>query len=58
MVKLATGETVWTNSVFDVGTVGERNVRAVVSEMNHTMDRAIEKLLTQPSPVSTVAKGN
>jgi ABC-type uncharacterized transport system auxiliary subunit len=57
MTKLATGETVWTNEVSEVGTVAERNVPAVVDEMNHTMDRAIAKLLTPP-PAAVSAKGN
>ncbi len=57
MTKLATGETVWTNEVSEVGTVAERNVPAVVAEMNRTMDRAIEKLLTPP-PAAVPAKGN
>jgi len=57
MTKLATGEAVWTNEVSEVGTVAERNVPAVVDEMNRTMDRAIEKLLTPP-PASVITKGN
>jgi ABC-type uncharacterized transport system auxiliary subunit len=48
MTNLATGAEVWTNSVAESGTVGHRNVPAVVSEMNLTMERAIEKLLTPP----------
>ena len=55
MTRLATGETVWSNTVTDVGTVAQRNVPAVVSEMSHTMDRAIEKLLT-PVPASVATK--
>ena len=39
---------VWTNTVDEVGTVGQRDVPAVVSEMNRTTERAIEKLLTPP----------
>jgi ABC-type uncharacterized transport system auxiliary subunit len=46
MTNLATGVTVWTNDVSEVGTVGGRDVPAVVAQMNATMDRAIEKLLT------------
>jgi len=48
MTNLSTGAAVWTNTVDEVGTVGQRNVPAVVSEMNRTMERAIEKLLTPP----------
>jgi len=52
MTNLATGAAVWTNSVDEMGTVGQRNVPAVVSEMNRTMERAIEKLLTPPPAAS------
>lgn len=59
MVNLATGATVWSNSVSELGTVGQRNVPAVVSEMNRTMDRAIEKLMTPvPSPATVKASSN
>jgi ABC-type uncharacterized transport system auxiliary subunit len=57
MVSLATGATVWTNSVSEVGSVEQRNVPAVVSEMNRTMGRAIDKLLT-PAPGGATIKGN
>jgi cholesterol transport system auxiliary component len=54
MTNLATGATVWTNAVSEVGDVSKPNVPAVVSEMNHTMDRAISKLLSpMPADVST-----
>jgi ABC-type uncharacterized transport system auxiliary subunit len=49
MVELSTGATIWTNSVTEVGRVDKRDVPAVVSAMNRTMDQAIEKLLT-PGP--------
>jgi ABC-type uncharacterized transport system auxiliary subunit len=49
MTNLASGATVWSNAVSEVGTVGKRDVPAVVAEMNRTMERAIEKLLT-PAP--------
>jgi ABC-type uncharacterized transport system auxiliary subunit len=53
MVRLSTGETVWTNSVSEVGTVVKRDVPAVVAEMNRTMERAIQKLLTPvPAPAT------
>jgi ABC-type uncharacterized transport system auxiliary subunit len=57
MTNLTTGAAVWTNSVDELGTVGQRDVPAVVSEMNSTMERAIEKLLTPPPAVSAT-KGN
>jgi len=46
MTYLATGATVWTNAVSEVGDVNKRDVPAVVSEMNRTMERAINKLLS------------
>ena len=51
MTNLSTGSAVWAKTVDEVGTVGRRDVPAVVSEMNRTMERAIEKLLT-PSPAA------
>jgi ABC-type uncharacterized transport system auxiliary subunit len=56
MINLATGAQVWTNAVSEVGTVDKRDVPTVVAEMNRTMDRAIEKLLT-PTPSLVAAKG-
>jgi len=53
MTNLATGMTVWTNSVSEVGDINKRDVAAVVSEMNRTMERAIEKLLS-PIPADVV----
>src|SRR6266852_6629894 len=46
VTNLVTGATVWTNAVSEVGDVNKRDVPAVVSEMSHKMERAIEKLLT------------
>jgi ABC-type uncharacterized transport system auxiliary subunit len=54
MTNLTTGAVVWTNTVSEVGTVGQREVPAVVSEMNRTMERAIEKLLTPPPAASAI----
>ncbi len=56
MTSLATGATVWTNEVSQVGTVGKRDVPAVVAEMNATMGRAIEKLLTPPPAIVAMKK--
>src|SRR5216683_7233762 len=54
MTNLATGLTVWTNAVSEVGDVNKRDVPAVVSEMNRTMERAIRKLLSpMPADVAT-----
>lgn len=56
MVNLATGSTVWSKAVSELGTVDKRDVPTVVAEMNRTMDRAIGKLLTPP-PSFVAAKG-
>ena len=54
MTNLATGATVWTNAVSEVGEVDKGDVPAVVSEMNRTMERAINKLLSpMPADVAT-----
>jgi len=54
MTNLATGATVWTNAVSEEGDVNKRDVPAVVSEMNRTMERAISKLLSpMPADVAT-----
>jgi ABC-type uncharacterized transport system auxiliary subunit len=57
MTNLTTGTTVWTNAVSEVGSVGQHNVPAVVSEMNRTMERAIERLLTPPPAASPTDSG-
>jgi len=46
ITKVASGATVWSNAVSEVGTVSQRNVRGVVCEMNRTVDLAINKLLS------------
>jgi ABC-type uncharacterized transport system auxiliary subunit len=46
VTSIATGKPVWSNEVSETGDVDKRDVPAVVSEMNRTMERAIEKLLT------------
>ncbi|MGB9282848.1 MAG: ABC-type transport auxiliary lipoprotein family protein [Candidatus Sulfotelmatobacter sp.] len=54
ITKVATGATVWSNAVSETGTVSQRNVRGVVSEMNRTVDLAINKLLsTVPAPLAS-----
>jgi ABC-type uncharacterized transport system auxiliary subunit len=56
MVKVVTGAVVWSNSVSEVGIVSQHQVPAVVSAMNQTMGRAIDKLLDPgPVPVSSEA---
>ena len=54
MTSLSTGATVWAKDVSEVGSVGQRDVPAVVAAMNMTMDKAIEKLLT-PTPSVTAS---
>jgi ABC-type uncharacterized transport system auxiliary subunit len=57
MTDLRTGTTVWANSASDIENVAQRNVPAVVSEMSHTMDRTIEKLLSSiPSPAPQTSR--
>jgi ABC-type uncharacterized transport system auxiliary subunit len=56
MTNLTTGAAVWTNTIDEVGTVGQREVPAVVSEMNRTLELAIEKLL-MPPPATSAIKG-
>jgi ABC-type uncharacterized transport system auxiliary subunit len=52
ITRAATGATVWSNAVSEVGTVSRRNVPGVVSQMNRTMELAINKLLsTVPAPL-------
>ena len=54
MTNLATGVTVWSNAISEVGDVNKRDVPAVVSEMNRTMERAIKELLSPiPADVAT-----
>jgi ABC-type uncharacterized transport system auxiliary subunit len=58
MTNLATGATVWTNAVSEAGYVNKGDVPVVVSEMNRTMERAIEKLLNpMPADVATGLMG-
>jgi len=53
IVELSTGTAVWTNSVSEVGPVDKRDVPTVVSVLNHTLEQAIEKLLTPEPTVSS-----
>src|SRR4029077_10952320 len=46
MTRRDTGTIVWSKAVSEVGEVNQHDVPTVVSEMSHTMERAIEKLLT------------
>jgi ABC-type uncharacterized transport system auxiliary subunit len=54
ITRVSTGATVWSDAVSETGTVSPRNVRGVVSEMNRTVDLAINKLLsTVPAPLAS-----
>jgi len=54
ITRVATGATVWSNTVSEVGTVSQRTVPGVVSQMNRTLDIAISKLLsTVPAPLAS-----
>lgn len=61
IIRLDTGDTVWTKAVSKVGNVDKKDVPAVVSAMSDTMDRAMQELLT-PLPVeaarSSLARRN
>ena len=46
ITRVATGATVWSNSVSETRPVSQRNVTGVVSQMNRTMELAINKLLS------------
>ena len=46
ITRVSTGATVWSNAVSEIRPVSQRKVTAVVSEMNRTMDLAINKLLS------------
>jgi ABC-type uncharacterized transport system auxiliary subunit len=61
MTSIATGATVWSNAVSEVGAVNKRDVPGVVSAMDSAMERAVKELLS-PMPVdlatSPAAKNN
>jgi ABC-type uncharacterized transport system auxiliary subunit len=57
MTRRDTGTIVWSKAVSEVGVVNQHDVSTVVSEMSHTMERAIEKLLTPvPGTLSAVSR--
>jgi ABC-type uncharacterized transport system auxiliary subunit len=54
ITNVKTGATVWSNSVSEAESVSKRTVPGVVSQLNQTMELAINKLLsTVPSPLSS-----
>jgi hypothetical protein len=50
ITRVATGATVWSNAVSETRPVPQRNVSGVVSQMNRTMELAINKLLSTVPP--------
>jgi ABC-type uncharacterized transport system auxiliary subunit len=57
ITSVKSGATVWSNAVSEVGTVSQRSVPGVVSQMNRTVELAINKLLsTVPSPLANDKK--
>jgi ABC-type uncharacterized transport system auxiliary subunit len=52
ITSVTTGAVVWSNAVSEIRDVNQHDVPAVVSEMNRTMQRAIEKLATSMSNLS------
>ena len=54
ITRASSGETVWSNSVFETGKVSHRNVAGVVAQMNQTTELAINRLLsTVPAPLAS-----
>jgi ABC-type uncharacterized transport system auxiliary subunit len=54
ITSVKSGATVWSNAVSELGSVSQRTVPGVVSEMNRTMEPAINKLLsTIPTPLAS-----
>jgi hypothetical protein len=45
LTELRSGKTVWSDAASEAAQVDKRTVPAVVAEMSHAMDRAIQKLL-------------
>jgi ABC-type uncharacterized transport system auxiliary subunit len=50
ITRVSTGATVWSNAVSETRPVSQRNVTGVVSQMNRTMELAINKLLSTVPP--------
>ena len=54
IIRAKTGTTVWSNAVSEVGAVSQRSVPGVVSQMNRTVEIAINRLLTTiPAPLAS-----
>ncbi len=55
MTDVHTGATVWFNNSSETASVSQHNMLAIVGEMNHSMDVAIEKLLSSAPDTPTLA---
>jgi ABC-type uncharacterized transport system auxiliary subunit len=55
MTELRSGKTVWADAASEVSEVDKRTVPAVVAEMSHAMDRAIQKLLASLAASNTAS---
>lgn len=55
MTELRSGKTVWANAASEIAKVDKRTVPAVVAEMSHAMDRAIQKLLASLAVSATTS---
>jgi ABC-type uncharacterized transport system auxiliary subunit len=54
LIRVKTGATIWSSAVSEVGRVSQRNMPGVVSQMNKTMETAINKLLVGvPTPLAS-----
>lgn len=57
--RVEDGAIVWSNAVSETGTVAQRNVGGIVSQMNRSMESAIDKLLsTVPESLPANSAGN
>jgi ABC-type uncharacterized transport system auxiliary subunit len=55
MTEVHSGKTVWANAASEIAQVDKRTVPAVVTEMSHAMDRAIQKLLASLTVSTTTS---
>jgi len=56
ITRVSSGTTVWSNATSEAATVRQRNVPGVVSQMNKSMDIAMNKLLSSIPPALTNSK--
>jgi ABC-type uncharacterized transport system auxiliary subunit len=57
MIRVSNGSGIWSNAVSEVADVNERSVPAVVAEMSHATDRAVQKLLASLAISGTDSPG-